>query len=393
MEFSPQQSQAIDAVATWLRRDDQPIFRLFGFAGTGKTTLAKHLAAQMNGDVVFCAFTGKAAHVLKTKGCPNATTIHSLIYRPKVKSRRRLRDMQEALAEAIGNDDAKSIIALEKAIDEEKIKVKQPSFELNEESKIRDADLIVVDECSMVGADMAHDLMSFGIPILVLGDPAQLPPVKSKGFFTEAKPDFMLTDIHRQAEESPIIRLATMVRKGLRLDVGKYGDSEVLLVADFDNSLLTTEQIIVGKNATRHRANRKRRECLGFTSPFPEKGDRVVCLRNNHDLGLLNGAIWMVDTMYSHEGDIIDVRLNAEDEDRMLRVDMHQAPFIGEEMPYWERDAQEFDFGYALTGHKAQGSQWPSVVVVDESSTFRQDKHRWLYTSITRASEKVVIVR
>lgn len=393
MDFSPQQEQALDEVGGWLRKKDQQIFRLFGFAGTGKTTLAKHLASQQDGDVVFCAFTGKAAHVLRTKGCPSATTIHSLIYLPKGKSPKFLRGLQEDLAQAIANDDAKTQIELQRMIRKEKDNLKQVHFQLNLDSKIREADLIIVDECSMVGREMAIDLMSFGVPILVLGDPAQLPPVRSKGFFTEHKADFMLTEIHRQAIGSPIIQLATRARKGLVLDFGTYGESQVVRVKDFDNSALTDEQIIVGKNITRRRANKRRRECLGFLSPFPEPGDRVVCLRNNHDLGLLNGAIYRVDTTNGHEGDIIDLSLASEDEGRRVRVDVHQGPFLGEDAPYHDRTAEEFDYGYALTGHKSQGSQWPSVVVVDESSVFRQDRYRWLYTALTRASERVTVVR
>ena len=174
--WSPQQEEALKAVAFWLKQGEPQVFRLFGYAGTGKTTLARHLAEEAGGDVVFGAFTGKAAMVLRSRGCKDARTIHSMIYRPK-------------------------------EVDSE-----EPSFVLNEQSAAAHASLIIIDECSMVDEELGRDLLSFGKPVLVLGDPAQLPPVKGGGYFTEAEPDMMLTEVHRQAADNPIIRLSMMVR-------------------------------------------------------------------------------------------------------------------------------------------------------------------------------------
>ena len=72
----------------------------------------------------------------------------------------------------------------------------------------------MIDECSMVDAELGRDLMSFDVPVLVLGDPAQLPPIQGGGFFTEAEPDAMLTEVHRQAQDDPIVRLSMEVREG-----------------------------------------------------------------------------------------------------------------------------------------------------------------------------------
>ena len=83
MELSPQQDEALKAVARWLKAGKPQIFRLFGYAGTGKTTLARYFAEHVDGQVQFAAFTGKAAQVLRSKGAVNARTIHSLIYRPR----------------------------------------------------------------------------------------------------------------------------------------------------------------------------------------------------------------------------------------------------------------------------------------------------------------------
>ena len=168
------------------------IFRLFGYAGTGKTTLARHVAEGVDGKVLYAAFTGKAAQVMRNKGCAGASTIHSLIY---------------------------------KALESE---AEQPSFELWADAPAAKAKLIVIDECSMVDADLGRDLMSFGVPLLVLGDPAQLPPVSGGGFFTNAAPDVMLSEVHRQAQDDPIVRLSMQVRAGRGLEPGQYGVSAVV---------------------------------------------------------------------------------------------------------------------------------------------------------------------
>src|SRR5215212_10851945 len=158
MTWSPQQDSALKAVADWLRRGEPQVFRLFGYAGTGKTTLAKHIAEGVEGEVAFGAFTGKAASVLRAKGCHDASTIHSMIYRT--------RESDEG----------------------------GPLFAINRSGPASHADLIVIDECSMVDAELGRDLLSFGKSVLVLGDPAQLPPVKGGGFFTDAEPEIMLTE-------------------------------------------------------------------------------------------------------------------------------------------------------------------------------------------------------
>ena len=136
MQFSPQQDDALKAVGNWLRDGGQQIFRLFGYAGTGKTTLAKHFASHVDGTVQFAAFTGKAAQVLRSKGAKNARTIHSLIYRPR--------------GEETVEDEEKGTSRV------------SPTFTLNRQSPIAKAKLIVVDECSMVDEPLGRDLLCFG---------------------------------------------------------------------------------------------------------------------------------------------------------------------------------------------------------------------------------------
>src|SRR5436305_4719665 len=262
--FTPHQDAALKAVADWLkakpgRNGTPPVFRLFGYAGTGKTTLARHIADGLDGEVKCAAFTGKAALVMRNKGCDGASTIHSLIYR----------------ARESGEE--------------------QPSFELWDDSPASKAALIVIDECSMVDADLGRDLMSFGVPVLVLGDPAQLPPIAGGGFFTDAEPDAMLTEVHRQAQDDPIVRLSMQVRAGERLEPGAYGQTSVVKRDGFDpQRALETDQILVGRNNTRRAYNARLRERRGFTDPLPLAGDKLVCRRNNRKKGLFNGGLWNV---------------------------------------------------------------------------------------------------
>lgn len=370
MSWSPQQADALSAVGSWLKSPgDRQVFRLFGYAGTGKTTLAKEFAAGLDGAVMFGAFTGKAAHVMRKKGCAGASTIHSMIYR--------LDDDQPSL---------------------------QPRFSLNAMSAVKEAALVIIDECSMVDEKLGADLLSFGTPVLVLGDPEQLPPVGGEGFFTNAKPDVMLTDIHRQAAQSPIIRLATSVRQGERPQIGSDGECDVISYADVTSELvLSADQVLVGRNITRHKFNARLRSLKGFSGDIPNVGEKLVCLRNDKEKRLFNGSIWTV-TDVKTRGRIDRVsgttRLSVLSEDagprtRPVDVIVKNEFWTGNEGQLeWsdKRGTQEFTYGYALTTHKSQGSQWENVVVFDESATFREDAPRWLYTAITRAAKKLTVV-
>ncbi len=396
MKWSPQQIRAIDAVGQWLKQGDKQCFRLFGVAGVGKSTLAKHLVSGA-GRVLFATVTGKAASVMSSKGCP-AQTICSLIYQPASRSRLRLLELQEELSQHYTGDvnNDPEIKKLKKAIKEEQEKLKRPFFVLNPDSEIRHADLIVIDEVSMVGQRMGEDLESFGVKILVLGDPAQLPPVRGSGYFTEQEPDVMLTEIHRQAAGNPIIELATKVRLGEKLKAGQYGDSLVMDGKPDRDMVMNADQILVGKNLTRRQINSQVRRLLGRgLDDLPVEEDKVVCLRNDRESGLLNGTLWGVTDVEYVEG-LELMSLTVQSEDDIITVSAHTHYFKGIEdtLAYYEiREAQCFDFGYALTTHKAQGSQWPDVFVFDESHVFRHNVSRWLYTAITRAAEKVTICR
>lgn len=406
MKWSPQQEEALKSVGQWLKNPKSPqVFKLFGYAGTGKTTLAKEIAAEVNGHVAFGTFTGKAAYVLKTKGCENATTIHQLIYQPKFKSKEKLEKLERDLVQLRSSllsqnpntnlEEDPKMKSLLQEINVERQNMARPAFSLNTESILNETELCIIDECSMVDSVIGQDLLSFGCKVLVLGDPAQLPPVKGTGFFTEGKPDVMLTEIHRQAQENPIIRLATDIRMGRGLTLGLYGDSKVIEKKDLERlEVLQADQVLVGKNKTKAMYNARMRALLGRESTNPEVGDKLVCLANNHNVGLLNGAIWNVKEIALVDDDSISMILNDGVIDLAVDAWLHYFQNRADQLGWFERrDKEQFDYGYALTVHKSQGSQWNNVMIFDESSSFRESKDKWLYTAITRAAEKVTIVR
>ncbi len=422
MKWSDQQEDALKKVAEWLASGDQQIFRLFGYAGCGKTTLAKEFGDNVDGRVLYGAPTGKAAYVLRQKDCSNASTVHSMIYHTKDKGRAALKEMEQQLAELrmelrlelsseLAPDDPavpslmqdqieehRGVLRLKTLINDERAALSRPLFTLNRESAVADAALVVIDEWSMVDGRLGEDLCSFGTKILALGDPAQLPPVADGGYFTDsAPPDVMLTEIHRQALGSPIIAMATRVRNEEPLELGTYGESLVLDQGKIDPTFAQrADQILVGRNKTRHSSNRRMRSLLGHTEPLPVPEDRLVCLRNNHEVGLLNGAIWEATDVGQLGDERMCLTIRPEDGGEELMVEAHTHHFLGLEgsLAWYERkDAEEFDYGYALTVHKAQGSQWDDVLLFDESWCFRKDRWRWLYTGITRAAKRIVVVR
>lgn len=367
------------------------LFLTDGFVATHNTTLAKHLAEQSDGATLFCAYTGKAAYVLRQKGC-EAFTIHQLIYQAKDKSQAKLRELEAELADT---DDAEKIAKLEELIAIEHKKLNSPNFVLNPDSPVKTANLVVVDECSMVNQQMAEDLLSFGTKVLVLGDPAQLPPVYGAGWFIKGDADFMLTEIHRQAKDNPIIGLATRIRN--REDIEPDGDMIVSPKSITPEIALSYDQILVGRNIKRKAINRRVRTLLGFGRDIPMEGDKLVCLRNDHEVGLLNGSLWKVDSCFDAGDDFLDLIVKDPEYDAgYVAVQAHRHYFMSDSdkpIPYWIRkEAQEFDYGYALTVHKSQGSAWDSVLIFDESSAFGKDRYKWLYTAVTRAAKKVTVV-
>ncbi|WP_186395541.1 ATP-dependent RecD-like DNA helicase [Stappia sp. TSB10GB4] len=425
MSFIPSQQQAaaIAAIEDWFRRRtrDQQVFRLFGYAGTGKTTITRHAIGELglepmdrtggSGGVLYAAFTGKAALVMTRKGTP-ASTIHSLIYKVSEATPEEIERVTRELETL--RKGLRSMGPAERSFAETQIRrlelrladIHQPRFILNEQSLVRDADLIVLDEVSMVGAEMASDLLAFGKPILVLGDPGQLPPIKGDGAFTDADPDVMLTDIHRQAETSAIIRLATLARQSVPIPYGEHDDF-VWKMRRSDigpHQFLKGGQVICGRNATRLFLNTAMKQAAGFPDAYPRgRGEKIICLKNRHDLGLVNGMFLDLSDIRDESPLAFSASVRTEDGTSVPGRQWFYKGHFDDHVAYdaerlrrdWRdmRGLVESVWGYAITCHKAQGSQWENVIVYDDGlGRTAEDRARWLYTAITRAEQGLVIL-
>ena len=408
MKFSPKQEKALSAIAAWLADPNgKQTFYLAGVAGSGKSTLVEHIVQGLTGRICYMAPTGKAALVMRRKNCPTATTVHKTIYLPAgdPPSKEQIEKLRAevkrlyAVNEPGARETADRLVEqLQRA--EEDRKRKGPRFMLNIDSELRYAKLGVVDEASMVDGRMGEDLESFGTRLLVIADPAQLPPVYGAGYFTSREPDAFLDEIHRQALDSPILQLADLARHGRALPYGQIGEGvEVRRYGDpsLEARALSAEMIIVGRNRTRHACNAKIRRLLGRADePAPVPGDRAICLRNNHELGLLNGSTWTVERCTPDLSTMtakIEVK-STEDRDR-VECSTWLHPFMAREEELADlrrRDHEEFAFSWAITAHKSQGSAWNDVLVFDESRQFGREAFRHLYTSITRAISTLTIV-
>lgn len=374
---SNEQSAAIGRIVEWFRSGRQE-FYLAGYAGVGKSTVANLAIEELKAkcgirNVRTAAYTGKAASVLRKKGVEGAQTIHSLIYTP--------------------------------VEDEE---TGELSFVKSEDSPAADADLIVLDEVSMVNREIADDLRSFGKKILVMGDPGQLPPVSGEGAFTSREPDVFLREIHRQAAGSPIIELATLARQGKPLPRGYERDGvRVLVLTKETQPLIYREetQPLCGLNRVRWVYNARIRKMRGFEGETPRIGERLICCRNNRDEGLFNGGMGtLLGVSTEHDGlpgtykfDVQMEDLAAANTELLVDPYLFRRTFangVGEKisLPRGTPRLEEFDFGYAITTHKAQGSSWEDVTVIDDSGAFRDNRHLWLYTALTRSERRLTVL-
>jgi exodeoxyribonuclease-5 len=428
---SPQQAQAIRKFRYWYqnRTHVQPVFRVFGYAGTGKTTITRHAIAELGlntmtrapdgsysltGDVLYAAFTGKAALVMTRKGTP-ASTIHSLVYRVSEATEEEVESVQQDIAAIRAK--LPTLNQSERLLEEARLRsleirlddMHQPRFVLNEQSIVRCAKLIVLDEVSMVGETMAADLLAFGTPILVLGDPGQLPPIRGEGAFTDHAPDVMLTEIHRQARESAILRLATLARQGQPIAYGEH-DADVWKMRRDEvgpEQLLRGGQVICGRNATRIQLNAAMKRAAGFAGVYPiGAGEKIICLKNRYDLGIVNGMFLVLSDCRDENEHCLSAIVRSADNEALEtggerqfiykgHFDDHVAPDREREYrDHWiKKGLIEAVWGYAITCHKAQGSQWENVIVFDDGlCRTPKDRARWLYTAITRAERGLVLL-
>lgn len=443
--LSAQQEKAVKTVVGRIKGvlTPEPVTTLEGFAGTGKSTILPFILEALGflpEKVTFCAPTGKAAKVMRQKLMaqkypnPMATTIHSAIYRAKpapiaqletdLEEHERAYEEASMICRAEGGDPAKSSTCvkmhklclrlreeLNSAYREDKI-----NFQLNPDSPIQHSDLIVVDEASMVGARMAADLMEFGVPILAMGDPGQLPPVEDKPGLLVGKPDFFLSEVHRQAQDNPIIHLATLARQGENLPLGDYGQGvEVMNRRDYDPILDrdALPKFLVGTNKTRWRINQMLREEFGVVDRAgervgPQAGEPlIVCKNNREHPDLVNGTECVATSSAELMKGDATFLLSFEDESGLeyrekkvfqglFEEHFSRKPggFSAPERTAFraKKSSINMDWAYAITVHKSQGSQWDDVVVIDESGVFRADADKHLYTALTRAAKTLKVL-
>lgn len=408
--LTAEQSAGIEEIKKWYEDaldGMRGCFRLFGPAGTGKTTMAKSIPEALGVPARFMTFTGKAAHVLQTKGVHGAKTIHSSIYYPVAdeEAKKRLAQARRDLNEEF-DDEARA--ALEAEILDLETKARRMSWEWNPEAFAEDRPgVLILDEVSMVNDRLAEDIERYGIPVLVLGDPAQLPPVEGGGHYINAQPDYMLETIHRQALESPVLELATRIRlsQGTRLGL-KPADRTQAVVRE----AMEYDQVIVWSNKRRWAMTNVMRRNWGRPEGRPVAGDRIMCLSNNRDLAVFNGQQFTV--LESQETPLGPTLTLQDDSGHTRVIPTFSEGFAGLEM---ERKAKSAaagirgprmfaTFGQVITCHKSQGSEWGSVYVADETDTMiwvttknegakaaEAQARQWLYTAVTRASDRVTI--
>lgn len=402
------QEKAVRLMESWYRDTHRPYYHLGGWAGTGKTTTMRHLLLSLNipkSRVALCAYTGKAAKVLSRKAHQPATTIHSLIYTYKPDPR--LEAAQEKLKMLREKDKTSIEVSAEIKECYEQIEL------LNEDSRGRyrlrdniEADLVICDECSMVGQGLFDDLSSFGVKVLLVGDPGQLQPIsKTEKSISQLVPiDHQLSEIVRQENGTDIVEFATMARMGryiphrpLQNGFGKIHRKD----AEGGEFLKPFDQIICAKNVTRRMINATLRQSTGM-SGLPRKGEKVVCRFNNNEIGVNRGSVYIMMSNASMSKRKW-LQLEITDGEREYKVSADARAFQAYTDPVLAADIDKgrisfrpqhppFDYGYALTVHSAQGSEWDNVLVWDDY--WAADEYdKWLYTAITRASKSVTIVK
>jgi exodeoxyribonuclease-5 len=388
--LSQEQREVFDTISHWYEKKDSELMTLGGYAGTGKSTLVSVLANKyIDEKVAFCAYTGKATSVLRKKfyeanipmGSHDISTLHSLLYHP------------------IPDEHTGGIRGWKK--------------------RPIEADLIVVDEASMLNKDLYDDLRSAGVPILAVGDHGQLPPVFGN-FSLMERPQLRLETIHRQAQDSPILALSEFVRRTGQIPRMPYTDEvQVLEMAQTDHVVDTLFKhpgiryddvaLLCYRNETRVELNARARQARGFSEALTA-GDQVMCLRNTEATifnGMRGTAMFVRPvTKFLHEGRILF-------EDDEIEVEgLVSAPQFNRPTTFkdfddferatgyrprsWSQVGLLMDYGYALTIHKSQGSQFEHAIVLAGDFPQHLDfetKKRALYTAVTRCSKYLVVLQ
>lgn len=348
MNLSEEQKDILKKIIKSLKKTQ--IQTLGGYAGTGKSTLVKSLCQILehkNLKFHCCAYTGKAANVLKRKGLA-ASTIHSAIYFAEIHEEEVFYSLKSrgTLAESI--------------------------------------DGFIVDESSMVSKEIYDDLCSFGLPIIFVGDHGQLEPVNCK-FNLMANPMYTLEKVHRNAGE--IAHFAEHLRNGKRPEQFK-GKEKVQVVSKSaieDRHLAQVDQVICGFNKSRVQLNERVRKEKKINYTFVTKGEKVICLRNSRPERLFNGMQGVVTRI--RPNDRFDFQSG---DDVFIKIKYDVEAFGREKHEFKIRqEANPFDYAYAITAHKSQGDEFGSVIAFEEKSD-QWDHVRWCYTVASRAKTSLI---
>ena len=387
MKLNEQQAQAIEALRKWWYNGNKQVFQISGAAGTGKTTLIRYLINEIkleHDEVLFTAFVGKATLAMTRNGL-NAKTLHSAICYCK----------DEPVLDENGNVVTEYNRRVTKRVFTRRKKI---------DPRIR---LIVVDEGSMVPAKMADWLLKFKVPIIVLGDLNQLPPVIGDSFFLK-EPDVVLTQIMRQSSESPIPYFAqNVLQNGTKclspgLQIGNK--INVLSKADITPELLKDYDVIIcGTNKTRNNLNTYIRERIyGRTQDYPVIGDKLICRENDwtfsvDDVYLINGLIGYVTDIDLESISDYTMKIDfkpefMDNEFKNVTLDRIYMGLSPNDKRLYRSNYHKFEYGYAITCHLSQGSQYNRVLVFNESFGTAEERRKWLYTAVTRAIDKVTIL-
>lgn len=364
-ELSEEQENAIEYIKNnW---NKQPVTVLTGYAGVGKSCTIAALISRLGlkkSEIAYCAYTGCAALTLKKKGI-NAQTIHHLIYNTK------------------------------------KDKKTGQLFSILKRYLDKDYKLIIIDEGSFVDEKIMQDLLSFHIPIIMMGDEGQLQPPVGKINKFMLNPDVRLTKIFRQKDGNTIIDFASNLRKGI-FDY-TFNDNNVKCFNSLTlNMCLWADQILCSTNKDKDEINKAIREYKGFKSQIPEVGDKLMCLKNNwynlpisgENYELVNGMTGyveeVIDATFSPYYNTMKILFSLEfDRSIVYETTIDLNPFLDKE-PIDIKELDMFDFGYACTIHKSQSSQWEKVLVYAKNGF--GDKKKLYYTAATRAIDKLVWV-
>jgi exodeoxyribonuclease-5 len=394
IEFNSGQLEAIYKAEKWWKHSTNQVFEISGAAGTGKTTLVKYIIEKLGiglENTAFVAYMGKAAMQLARNGLP-AKTIHSFIY--------------DCIQEPVWDEEGKPVYT---SAGYQKRKL---VFKLKDKDTIpENIELIVVDEASMVSKEISEDLISFGIPIIAMGDLNQLPPVFGNSYFL-VNPDVILTQIMRQAEGSPIIYLSQEVLHNRQLQSGQYGDCSVMKKSDFLPEMLKDMDVVLtGTNKLRYSINDLyRSNILDLRRPeIPNVGEKLICRRNNWDVSiksrddeyyLVNGLSGIVDysDVSSYNGKKMEIDFKPDFLSRSFKNLVIDYKHLFAQYGTPEYDAinlgmNPFEFAYAITVHLSQGSQYDNVMLFAERGSFDNNTFKKLmYTGITRAKKRITIL-